>query len=233
MKIRTIVAITSITLATGGAGLRAGTGAVGFMPPDSHAFGKTLAEWGNSWWQWSLAGPYPSAGKVGHVQLLPFSKLEMLSGTGTPEDPLVLAGEMEYMLKPGTPFVLVAANYYRELYQDGSIHLPMTEALQLEDVNLVITIDGETVVSEANEAAFYVPETRFDPIIFYPTPTFYGSVAALYFQGFCFVHPPLQPGRHLMHLHVSWNIPAGVQPNIPDGQGSIGDANWTITVSPK
>jgi hypothetical protein len=53
----------------------------GVLPPQSHAFGKTYAEWLAAWWQWSLAFPVSadpeygtadiSANQSGHVWFLP------------------------------------------------------------------------------------------------------------------------------------------------------------------
>jgi hypothetical protein len=237
MKLRTMTSITAMTMAILGTGLcpmGASDGVPRISPPNSLAFGKTLAEWKIDYMRWVLVGPYSIQGiMVDHVLLLPYMNQEWVSGTGTPDDPAVFTGELELRLRPGTPFVFNLPAYYRERYENDSIDLPMPDALMLEDVNLLVTIDGRTIISHANQGEFYTPETPFDPIVEYPAPTGYHSVAALYDQGFCFVSPPLPPGKHVISVHGSWIIPAGSFLGIPGGMGQEWDNTWTITVSPR
>lgn len=232
MKTKTIRAVIALTLAMVGMGIwagpsqPAGSAVARISPPNSLAYGKTLAEWKGEWLRWCWAGPYPNGGMVGHVQFLPWPDDVWLSGSGTPEDPAVFGGEMGFALRPGTPFVFHGPAWLRQRYEDGSIDPPMTDALMLEDVRILFTIDGKPIISPENEAAFYIPETPFDPILVS------GPIAFLTYQGFCLVSPPLPPGKHAFHCRLSWIIPAGAQPGMPDGMGAILDKSWTITVSP-
>ena len=96
-----------------------------------------------------------------------------------------------------------------------------------------LTIDGSTVISDANKAAFYIPPTYFDPIVMYPAPSSYGSVAAVFYQGVGFVSQPLAVGKHVIHLYEPFIIKPGDYPGLPAGLGLIYDNTWTINVVPR
>lgn len=211
MKIKTIGATLAVTLAMWGIGLLVGTsealgGAVPrISPPNSDAYGKTLAEWKGEWLRWMLVGSFPNGGMVGNVQLMPLpTEDDYVSGSGTPEDPVVSTGKLDVALGPGTPFVLNYGANWRQQYEDGSIDPPMADAIWLGDIQLLITIDGKTVISPNNEADFYIPETPFTPIVEYPTPGPDGAVAALSYQGFCFCKSTTPAGKacNLLPYHV-------------------------------
>ena len=51
--------------------------------------------------------------------------------------------------------------------------------------------------------------TPFTPIVVYPAPSSYGSIAALSFQGVGIVARPLSEGVHVIHLYEPLIIPAG------------------------
>jgi len=106
-----------------------------------------------------------------------------------------------------------------------------TTAVALAAAHPVLRIDGLTVLSGENKAAFYVPVTPFDPIVVYPAPSSYGSIAALSFQGVGIVGRPLSEGVHVIHLYEPLIIPAGAFAGLPDGLGLIYDNTWTITVA--
>jgi hypothetical protein len=203
--------------------------------PGATAHGKSLAEWLGIYWRWNLSGADPAQSRVGKVQLLPIPAGEQISGTGTPDDPAVLHGRIEMTLPAGTPFVLSLFAWIVERY-DGypavSDDLAIDNDALLAGVSPHLTIDGRTVVTDANEAGFYIPPTPFDPIVVYPTPSSYGSVAALFFQGVGFVSAPLTPGVHEIHLYEPYIIEEGVYPPIPSGFGTIYDYTWIITVKP-
>jgi hypothetical protein len=99
----------------------------------------------------------------------------------------------------------------------------MANAAALGGAQPRLTIDGRTVISDANKAAFYIPATPFDPIVVYPTPSSYGSVAAISFQGVGVVGQPLSVGRHVIHLYEPLIFPAL-------GLGLIYDNIWIVTV---
>jgi hypothetical protein len=207
----------------------------GVSPPCSHAFGKTLKEWLSIYWRWSYSGADMAKSKVNGVQLMPLPAGEQTGGTGTPADPAVYVGKLEITLHPGTPFVLPLYAWIRERYE-GWPTVP-DDPLMSEKVGLAIghpclRIDGRPIITDANKAAFYVPTTPFHPVVAYETPSSYGSVAAVSFQGVGFVSPPLPPGRHVIHLYEPLIIPKGAYAGAPDGVGVVYDNTWIVTVKP-
>lgn len=159
---------------------------------------------------------------------------EYVSGGWTPDDPALLVGEIDVTLCPGTSFVLPLVAWIGERYEgypavpdDGAI----ADANLLHGVSPTLTIDGRLVVSDANEAAFYVGETHFDPIVVYPQPSPYGSVAAVFFQGTGIVSPPLPVGTHVLHLYEPYIIRDGdYLPGV--SWGFVYDNTWNVTVTP-
>jgi hypothetical protein len=109
----------------------------------------------------------------------------------------------------------------------------MSDEVGLASGHPSLTIDGRTIITDANKAAFYIPATDFDPILVYPTPSSYGSVGAVSYQGVVFVSPPLTPGRHVIHLYEPLIFPAGAYAGLPDGLGLVYDNTWIVTVKPK
>ena len=61
-------------------------------------------------------------------------------------------------------------------------------------------------MSDENERDFYITPKAFDPIVVYPAPTSYGSIAALSFQGNGIVSPPLPVGKHILTLYEPFII---------------------------
>ena len=228
---------TNSGAATPAAAVDEGSGAHRIAPPDSHAYGKTLAEWSTTYWRWYLGTNQDLASsKVGRVQLMPLPTGKLISGSGTPDDPALYRGRLEITLPPGTPFVLPVFAWSGERYK-GYPNVPddptMANHVLLAGVHPKLTIDGKTVLSDANKADYYVPPTYFDPIVVYPQPTSYGSVAAVFFQGDAIVSTPLTPGVHTIHLYEPYIIPAGAYPGAPAGFGTIYDNTWIVTVRPK
>jgi hypothetical protein len=211
----------------------ASPGASHIAPPGSSAFGKTLTEWMGIYWRWYYTGADLAQSKVGPVQLMPLPVGEQVSGSWTPEDPALVVGQLEITLPPGTPFVLPEFSWVGERYEGYPAvpdDPPFDNAVALNDVSINLTIDGETVISDANKAAFYVPPTAFDPIVEYPEPTSYGSVGAVFYQGVAFVGLPLTPGVHVIHLYEPYIINPGDYSGLPDGLGLIYDNTWIVTV---
>jgi len=211
-------------------------GAAGIAPPHSQAYGKSLPEWLETYWRWYYTGADPAQSTVGHVQLMPLPAGTQISGTGTPADPALYRGELEITLTAGTPFVLPEFAWVWERYQGYPTvpdDVPMADAVALGGAHPRLTFDGRTVLSDANKAAYYVPNTPFDPIVVYAAPTSYGSVAALSFQSLGVVGEPLSVGRHVIHLWEPLIIPAGGYVGFPDGYGVIFDNTWIVTVLPE
>jgi len=213
-----------------------GSAAPRIAPPNSHAYGKSLTEWLSIYWRWAYSGADLAQSKVGNVQLMPLPAGVQISGDWSPTNPAVLVGQLEITLRPGTPFVLPEFAWVGERY-DPALGLPddppMDNAVALGDVSIDLTIDGKTVISDANKAAFYVPPTYFDPVVVYPTPSSYGSVAAVFFQGVGFVSPPLSVGVHVIHLYEPLIIRPGDYSGLPSGIGVVYDNTWIVTVTAK
>jgi len=211
----------------------ASPGASHIAAPNSSAFGNSLAEWMGIYWRWYYTGADLAQSKVGPVQLMPLPAGEQVSGSWTPEDPAVLVGQLEITLRPGTPFVLPEFSWVGERYEGYPTvpdDPPMDNEVALNAASINLTIDGQTVMSDANKAAFYVPPTDFDPIVQYPAPSDYGSVAAVFYQGVAFVGLPLTPGVHVIHLYEPVILQPGDYAGLPDGLGLIYDNTWIVTV---
>ena len=198
-------------------------------PPGSNAYGKTLTDWLSVYWRWYYgSGADPAQSFIGHVKLMPLPAGEYISGAGTPDDPALYRGYLEITLRPGTPFVLPLAAWTVERYNNGNPDDPsIPKADFLAGVSPSLYIDGRSVVSDSNKAAFYVPLTTFDPIVIYPAPTSYNSYAVVAFQGFGIVSPPLSVGRHVIHLYEPYIIRSA-----PLFIGQIYDNTWIVTVAP-
>ena len=203
----------------------AADGAPGIAPPASRAFGNTYPEWFTLYWRWFFGTDQdPAQSTVGHVQFMPQPVGEPISGSGTPEDPVVLVGELEITLRPGIPFVLPLLGAVGERYE-GYPAVPDDDPALFAGATMSanLTIDGRTVVSEANAEAFFIPATYFDPIVTYPEPTSSGSVAAVWFNGIGVISPPLPVGVHVIHLDATSIVPGFF--------GVTFDNTWTVTVT--
>jgi len=228
-----LLGFDDIDPAGGGDSDAAGAGAGGNLrhvprvaPPRSRAYGKTLAEWLELYWRWYFGG---GSDTVGRVRFLPIPAGEYIEGDGTPASPALLRGEIDVHLAPGTPFVLPQFAWTRERYLP-ELGIPDDPAIP-DDIllagvtPLTLTINGRVVISDANEADFYVPSTLLDPIIEYAEPSSYGSIAAIAFQGCGFVSPPLPAGDHVIHLYEVYVIDA-----LGFSFGVIYDNTWRIHV---
>ena len=201
-------------------------------PPGSRAYGRTLAEWLETYWRWNLStGSDPDQSLVGRVKLLPIPVPNQIGGSGTPADPAILQGQVEVNLKAGTPFVTPLFAWIAERY-DPATGIPddptFPDDILLAGVSPNMTIDGCPVMSDENERRYYVPATPFVPPAVYPDASSYGSVAALYFQGCGIVALPLAPGVHVIQLHEPYIIDS-----LGFSFGVIYDNTWIINVSPR
>ena len=212
-----------------------GSGAPRIAPPNSMAFGKSLAQWLSIYWRWNYSGADLANSVVDGVQLMPLPAGDQISGSWTPQDPALLRGKLEITLPAGTPFVLPEFAWVGERYPGWPAvndDPPIANTVALASASPTLTIDGKVVISAANKAAFYIPPTYFDPIVTYESPSASGAVAAVFFQGIGFVSPPLSVGVHVIHLYEPLIIPAGAYSGLPDGIGIIYDNTWIITVTP-
>ncbi len=224
----TLMSVIMVIAATVFSGVSAAAAdAPRIIPAVSHPYGKTYPEWFSIYFRWFLGTAQdPAQSMVGNVQFMPTPDEQYVSGSGTPEDPAVFVGELAITVRPGTPLAFGLVGIYGERYA-GYPAVPdddpelFTDLLDGLSANL--TIDGKTVISEANQAAFYLPATFLDPIVTYPQPTSYGSVAALWFQGIEVISPPLPVGVHVIHLDG-----VGI---VPGFFGTIYHNTWTVTVT--
>lgn len=192
--------------------------------PNANAYQRDLPYWLETYWSWFLSGADPASSVVDDHMLMPLPNGELISGSWTPEDPALLRGQLEITVPPGTPFVLPAFALIGERYQGYPgvpDDQPFPDAFILGGVQPVLTIDGQTIISDQNKAQFYVTGF-FDPVIPYATPTDYGAVAAAFFQSAGIVSPPLKPGVHVIHLYEPYILP-GLW-------GIIYDNTWIVTV---
>ena len=224
----TIVALAVMVLWAGHVGAnRKGAGSADprIAPPISKAFGKTLTEWNTIYWERTLTA---GQSKVGRVQLMPLPYGEYEGGSGTEDDPLLFVGQLEITLAPGTPFVLPLFAWIGERYDgypDESDDEPFLDDDFIAWIHPNLTIDGKTVVSDDNKMFFYIGPTWFEQPIMYPEPDKFGSVAAIWFQGFGIVSQPLSVGEHVIHLWEPFTL--------PDYPYVVYDNTLIVTVAPE
>lgn len=203
------------------------------MPPQSSAFGKSLADWTETYWRWYYTGEQPSL--TGRLALLPLPSSELISGSWTPDDPAYLKGTVEVTLAAGTPFVVPLFGWTAETY-DPELGIPDDpsiddQAIRSMVTNLqgdgppLVTLDGRQVFK--NFWDYYVEATAFDPAVTYPTPSAYGSIGAVSFQGVTLRVNPLPPGTHTLKLLEKYIIAdyPGIWP-----VGLIYDNTWIVHV---
>ncbi len=80
---------------------------------------------------------------------------------------------LEIDVPAGTLFVLPEFAWVGERYQGYPAvpdDLPINNAVLVASAHPTLTIDGNVVLTDANKAAYYVPNTMFDPLVVYPTP---------------------------------------------------------------
>jgi len=192
-------------------------------PPQARPYGKSLTEWISLYWRWILTGSNPDESKIGRVQLMPIPNGELISGSGTPEDPALYRGQLEITIPVGTPLVLPQFAWIGERYNNGSPDdAPIADDILLAGVSTTFTINDRPVITDANKEAYYIPVTPFDPIVEYAAPTDYGSVGAVFFQGVGTVIRALPEGVHRIHLYEPYIIPGFF--------GTIYDNTWIVRV---
>jgi len=159
-------------------------------PPNSTAYGKTLAQWQELYWRWlngqvTIAPDANGNAVVGNVVLLAFPPTP---GDGTP-------GHLDLTLNAGQPFVLPLWNILGNSYADGSAD-PFIDLIVFRTLDLTFMLDGVTIIDSSNLMLFY---TQFDfvPPIPDNVPP---ATAFIFLQGIGMVHAPLTPGSHTLKL---------------------------------
>jgi hypothetical protein len=147
------------------------------MHGNSHAFGRTLAEWNEIYERWNfgvLAVPIDGNGNAvvsPHVVLMPFPNTP---GDGTP-------GHIDVTLNVGQAFVLPLWVELGTDYTDGTPPDPLLDISIFQTLNITFQIDGRTVIDQTNVLKFY-SEFFFNPPIpligFPPFNRSFGSKAS-------------------------------------------------------
>ncbi len=202
----------------------------GVVPPGSVAFGKTLAQWEETYWNWLLTGE-PADGKIKAVLLLPMPSADLVpGGTGSVTNPYVNVGHLDLTIEVGTPFVLPITAWLGEVYTNGYADPSFPDSWFGTYIGANVTLDGIPVLKDVTE--YYVPATCFKEPIMYSEPTSYGSAGIVFFQGICMVCRPLEVGVHTLTNYTWTLIPAGNESIVAE-TGVVWDNSWTITVVPK
>ena len=193
-------------------------------PAQSNAGGRSLGDWLESYWTWTLGGGEAKAGRVKNTVFLPLP-----AAAPSEEDESVLEGELPVTLRPGERFVLPLFAYIGERYLEAGLEDDDPADLPdgvVSDARVLLKLDGKTLIdSEADDMSELFVETRYFPQpVVYPEPHENApgvhAVAALWFQGFGVVQPPLSKGEHTLELfvysdvlhfgyHNTWHVTVG------------------------
>ena len=182
-------------------------------------------------WEWNLgASSSQSSGKFFFVPLPDGTPND---GDGSVGNPVIYAGSTSFRVGPRSTLVLPLSMFVGEAYTrdslvpDDSPSLAPRESFMVQKVRL--TLDGRVLLESARTslACAFVPAQYFVAPIGYDPPQYrYTSdqgvdvfaSAALWVTGLAVNVPPLEPGRHRLHLFVDTR------------QGYGYDNTWTITV---
>jgi hypothetical protein len=186
-----IVSKGSLLVAVLLAGLRLalpGTACGDGPAPCSHAFGGNLAAWQATYWYASY-GVLPVAtddngnSVVDHVALL---ALPPADGDGTP-------ASIDITLRAGQPFFLPLWSLLGNSYSDGTPSDPTVDVDVFRTLDIRVTVDGTTVINNANVMDYY-SAGDFDPVIPFDFPP---ADAYIWFQAIGMTHAP--PGAGTTH----------------------------------
>ncbi len=212
------------------------------VPANSRSYGHSLTEWTEAYWRWyvTVGGTATEPYQPGRAPLvfMPIPQGDYLGGSFTADDPGYLQGSIEVTISPRTAFFLGCFSWIPERYNTGQADDPAIPNDQIQSVAIhpsgtgfpEVTLDGQPILE--NFWAYYVGPNAFDPIVEYPVPSSYGSIAAIRFQGVGFVAHLLPPGTHTLHLFERLRI---TNEDVPDYEfpldlGVIYDQTWIIHV---
>jgi hypothetical protein len=180
------------------------------LPAQSHALGKTYAEWNVAWWQWFLGQPMLSAGGATHPGV-DDPRFDITSGQ---------SGQVWFLAAPfpgtfvrsgtiptGTAlFIESLTSEWSSLEGFATEHDQRAEATLWANhiVNPSFTIDGVPVknINLYRVATPQFPFTAPSPWIFGDTGGNGMSVA----EGYCFLVTPLPVGKHVLHYSGSFHF---------------------------
>jgi hypothetical protein len=192
----------------------------GALPPNSNAFGKTLAQWQALWLSWAVGDTAidPDANgnaDVGNVVLLPIPGAD---GSGTP-------ASVDVTLHTGQAFTLPLWLNFGNSYSDGTPNDPLVPLSVFQTMDFKLVIDGVTVIDKRNLMSYYT-ESTFAPGIAFDFPP---AATIISLQSIGLTHTPLPPGKHTMTLHA-----ANTQALPPQYGGGFLEFNntWNIIVKP-
>ena len=194
------------------------------MPPQSHAFGKSLQEWSVLQAEYALRTGLGGASNLGNtvdgVRLLPGDFANSVA-------------VFDVTLAPGTPFVAVPFFLFGERYDDPNVPAdnPADLAPVLEQIfstlDVQIVLDGRTLLkgTGAELKRFMFAPTALEAPVEYAQPQPRGpglnGVAALWVTGFGAVYRPLPVGQHTLVYIVESEFTGAFQ------------FTYNITVTPK
>jgi hypothetical protein len=181
----------------------------GVLPPHSHAYGKSLGDWMELYMVQLMErvhGTKTLPTKVGNVQFLPASYPAASS-------------HADVTVKAGTALLWVPIVWVGEEYPDGSVDDPSVD--WLAGTIGEFTLDDRTIVPDLEK--YYVPIRWLENPVVYQDAMDWGSIAAVYLEGYAFLIAPLPVGVHTFTSTV-WVLWLSEDP--------IFDASFTITVIP-
>jgi hypothetical protein len=224
-----VYALITITLALSGTA-QGGSEGSKIAPPNSNAYGQSLAEWLKQYTAWIFGGAQTPQ-LFGHV-LFPVVG-GTVTGSGTLADPLIITGHGDFTFKAGTAFFTPLLYIAGESYEDGSFDPPFPDAWWGTYLTFAenVVLDGQTVITEAEIGKYYVPPQNFNPPLLYPEPTSYGAVGIHAVQGSALFCKPLAVGAHQISWVSSIMLPADNGLG-PVEFGEIVRLSHTITVVP-
>jgi len=167
--------------------------------PQTSAAGKSLQDYHQMYFTWSLGGPQTD--HHGNVQFLPVPAGAYQNESG------YWVGSADVALKSKWSFFLPVYVFYGERYNTGALDDPpgWPPAEAFTDADVLITLDGTPILDSGTVdlSTYYGDTVYFTQPIPYAEPTAYGSVAALWIKGLRFVEPALSDGEHMLHLLVT------------------------------
>jgi hypothetical protein len=113
-------------------------------PPNSKAFGKSLASWTSAYFVPGFSGS--PIDTIKNVKLLPLPAGTPAGGGFTSSDPGTLVGTLDVTLKPGTPFVLPVAIWFGEKYNNGLPDDAPLSASVFTGSHVLVKVDGVAVI---------------------------------------------------------------------------------------
>ena len=167
------------------------------QPPNSHSFGRTLAEWQATWFAWAEGDLNLPTDDQGNslVKKVVLMGIPDTPGDGTP-------GAINIVLNSGEAFVVPLILFFGSSFSNGTTS-PMLSVNDFANMTLSLTLDGVTIV-DSDEALRYYTETVFSP----PLPSHSPPATGIaWVQGLSIVHTPLPVGEHVLKLDEKIVVP--------------------------